>query len=40
MDGLKGSVEEFASTVEGTSAKDVMDLILLTQYFGMYVSRD
>jgi len=34
VEGLKGSVEEFSHNVEGTSPKDVMDLILLTQYFG------
>lgn len=35
MDGLKGSVEEFAETVDGATPKDVMDLILLTQFFDM-----
>ena len=34
VEGLKGSVEEFSHNVEGTSPRDVMDLILLTQYFG------
>lgn len=35
VDGLRGSVEEFSETVEGATPKDVMDLILLTQYFDM-----
>jgi hypothetical protein len=34
IEGLKGSVEEFSHDVAGTTPKDVMDLILLTQYFG------
>lgn len=33
MDGLRGSVNEFAHQVQGAGAKDVMDLLLLTQYF-------
>lgn len=33
VDGLQDTVTQFASSVEGTSAKDVMDLLLLTQYF-------
>lgn len=33
MDGLRGSVNEFATQVHGAGAKDVMDLLLLTQYF-------
>ena len=32
IDGLKVSVESFAAAVEGTSAKDVMMLVLVTQY--------
>ena len=32
IDGLKQSVESFAAAVEGTSAKDVMMLVLVTQY--------
>ncbi len=31
--GLKESVEEFQSGVSGTTAKDVMNLVLMTQYF-------
>jgi hypothetical protein len=33
--GLKGSINSFSGQdgVEGTTAKDVMDLLLLTQYF-------
>jgi hypothetical protein len=34
VDGLRGSVEQFSHDVAGTSPQDVMDLILLTQYFG------
>jgi regulator of protease activity HflC (stomatin/prohibitin superfamily) len=33
IDGLRESVEMFKAGVEGTSAKDVMTLVLLTQYF-------
>jgi regulator of protease activity HflC (stomatin/prohibitin superfamily) len=31
--GLKESVEDFAKTVEGSSPQDVMQLVLMTQYF-------
>ena len=31
--GLKDSVEDFAKTVPGSSAQDVMQLVLMTQYF-------
>jgi regulator of protease activity HflC (stomatin/prohibitin superfamily) len=33
IDGLRSSVEMFQQGVEGTSAKDVMALVLMTQYF-------
>lgn len=33
MDGLKDSILEFSNNVEGTSAKDIMDLLVLNQYF-------
>lgn len=33
IDGLKDSVENFSSSVEGTNARDVMNLVLMTQYF-------
>jgi len=33
VDGLRSSVVDFNEGVEGTSSKDVMDLLLLTQYF-------
>jgi regulator of protease activity HflC (stomatin/prohibitin superfamily) len=33
IDGLRESVETFKASVEGTSARDVMTLVLLTQYF-------
>jgi len=33
VDGLKESIVDFSDGVKGTSGKDVMDLLLLTQYF-------
>ena len=33
VDGLRDSVLAFSVNVPGTSAKDVMDMILVTQYF-------
>lgn len=33
IEGLKESVESFNSTIEGTKANDVMNLVLMTQYF-------
>lgn len=33
IDGLKESVENFSSSVDGTNARDVMNLVLMTQYF-------
>ncbi|GAA0151119.1 transporter [Lithospermum erythrorhizon] len=33
VDGLRDSVLAFSENVRGTSAKDVMDMILVTQYF-------
>mmetsp|Transcript_5550 Transcript_5550/g.7212 ORF Transcript_5550/g.7212 Transcript_5550/m.7212 type:complete len:256 (-) Transcript_5550:154-921(-) len=33
VNGLKGSISDFAGGVEGTTPNDVMDLLLLTQYF-------
>lgn len=33
VDGLRDSVLGFSGNVPGTSAKDVMDMILVTQYF-------
>jgi len=35
VDGLRTSIVEFHDGVEGSSTKDVMDLLLLTQYFDM-----
>jgi len=35
IDGLKGSVIDFSTDVQGTTSKDVLELILLTQYFDM-----
>lgn len=33
IQGLKESVEEFEQVIEGASAQDVMNLVLMTQYF-------
>lgn len=33
IEGLKESVENFSSNVEGAKAQDVMNLVLMTQYF-------
>ncbi len=33
VDGLRDSVDEFQKSVPGTSATDVMNLVLMTQYF-------
>ena len=33
MDGLKDSVEVFQESVKGSTAKDVLELVLITQYF-------
>jgi len=33
VDGLKGSIVEFTDGVKGTSSKETLDLLLLTQYF-------
>ena len=35
VDGLRSSIVDFADHVEGSSTKEVMDLLLLTQYFDM-----
>jgi len=35
VNGLKESVNDFRSDVRGTTASDVMDLLLLTQYFDL-----
>ncbi|CAN6807089.1 unnamed protein product [Brassica oleracea] len=32
-DGLRENIMNFSSKVEGTSSKDIMDLIMITQYF-------
>jgi hypothetical protein len=34
VDGLSDTVAQYTSEVQGTTPKDVMDLLLLTQYFG------
>jgi regulator of protease activity HflC (stomatin/prohibitin superfamily) len=36
IDGLKDSITEFSGNVDGTTAHDVIDLLLLTQYFGKW----
>jgi regulator of protease activity HflC (stomatin/prohibitin superfamily) len=33
--GLRDSVDEFQKSVPGTTARDVMNLVLMTQYFDM-----
>jgi regulator of protease activity HflC (stomatin/prohibitin superfamily) len=33
VDGLRESVDEFQKSIPGTSAQDVMNLVLMTQYF-------
>lgn len=35
VDGLKSSIVDFNDGVSGTTSKDIMDLLLLTQYFDM-----
>jgi len=35
VDGLRETVHEFSTEVEGVQSKDVMDLLLVTQYFDM-----
>ena len=35
VDGLRSSIVDFEKGIEGTSSKDVMDLLLLSQYFDM-----
>jgi len=38
VEGLQASVSAFSNEVEGTSPKDVMDILLLTQYFDTLAS--
>lgn len=33
VQGLQASISEFSETVDGVSSKDVMDILVLTQYF-------
>lgn len=35
VDGLRHSIVDFSDSVTGSSTKEVMDLLLLTQYFDM-----
>jgi len=38
VDGLRTSIVDFHENIDGTSTKEVMDLLLLTQYFDMVQS--
>ena len=38
VEGLQVSIEQFQKVVEGTSAKEVMQLVMVTQYFDMLKS--
>lgn len=38
VEGLRDSVMHFSESVEGTNAKDVMDLVLVTQYVSFQLS--
>lgn len=40
VDGLSDTVAQYTTEVEGTTPKDVMDLLLLTQYFGKFCCSD
>eukprot|EP00921_Rhytidocystis_pertsovi_P015136 GHVQ01024192.1.p2 GENE.GHVQ01024192.1~~GHVQ01024192.1.p2 ORF type:complete len:128 (+),score=21.90 GHVQ01024192.1:1116-1499(+) len=33
IEGLRDSVTDFSSNIQGMNAKDVLDLVLITQYF-------
>lgn len=33
VDGLRDAVQEFGQSIEGTSAREVMNIVLMTQYF-------
>ena len=35
VDGLRGSISQFSGNIKGTTPKDVVDLLLITQYFDM-----
>ena len=35
VDGLRGSIAQFSGNIKGTTPKDVVDLLLITQYFDM-----
>eukprot|EP00633_Aureoumbra_lagunensis_P010382 CAMPEP_0197326146 /NCGR_PEP_ID=MMETSP0892-20130614/1390_1 /TAXON_ID=44058 ORGANISM="Aureoumbra lagunensis, Strain CCMP1510" /NCGR_SAMPLE_ID=MMETSP0892 /ASSEMBLY_ACC=CAM_ASM_000538 /LENGTH=104 /DNA_ID=CAMNT_0042820041 /DNA_START=530 /DNA_END=844 /DNA_ORIENTATION=+ len=35
VDGLRDSISHFSGNVKGTSPKDIVDLLLITQYFDM-----
>ena len=35
VDGLRGSIAQFSGNIAGTTPKDVVDLLLITQYFDM-----
>ncbi len=38
--GLRDSVDAFQKSVPGTTAKDVMNLVLMTQYFDMLKEKE
>ena len=40
VEGLRDSVMHFSESVEGTNAKDVMDLVLVTQYVCVNTDRN
>lgn len=40
VDGLRDSVIGFSVNVPGTTAKDVMDMVLVTQYFDTIVEAE
>jgi len=33
VDGLRDAVKEFGQSIEGTSSREVMNIVLMTQYF-------
>ena len=35
VDGLRGSISQFSGNIKGTTPKDVVALLLITQYFDM-----
>ncbi|KAH8060216.1 hypothetical protein JL722_5181 [Aureococcus anophagefferens] len=35
VDGVRGSISQFSGNIKGTTPKDVVDLLLITQHFDM-----